>query len=188
MNIETKTIEKDEKYLRRISQEIDMEKEDYQSYINKLETYCTKNEVFAMAAVQIGIPKRIIYLKNTKEEKIGDKTHNERQILINPEIISRKGHTEYWEACASCLDNFGLVDRPYELTIKYFDENREPQTKTFQGFETTVLSHELDHLDGILHIDIAKELYQMDREQRKEFRKTHPYKIISKTCPFPKKS
>ena len=47
-----------------------------------------------------------------------------------------------------------------------------------------MLSHELDHLDGILHMDVAKELLVMPKEERKEFRKEHPYKVISKTCEY----
>lgn len=54
----------------------------------------------------------------------------------------------------------------------------------FEGFEATVLSHELDHLDGILHMDIAERVLNMPKEKRKEFRKQHPYEIISKTCDY----
>ena len=51
----------------------------------------------------------------------------------------------------------------------------------FIGFESTVLSHEMDHLDGILHMDKAEELLVMTKEERKEFRKTHGYEIISQS-------
>ena len=51
----------------------------------------------------------------------------------------------------------------------------------FEGFESTVLSHEIDHLDGILHVDIAEKVLVMTLEERKEYRKKHNYKIISKT-------
>ncbi len=58
----------------------------------------------------------------------------------------------------------------------------------FEGFESTVLSHELDHLDGILHMDIAEEILNMPKDERKEFRKEHPYEIISKTCNYDSKT
>ena len=51
---------------------------------------------------------------------------------------------------------------------------------TFEGFESTVLSHEMDHLDGILHIDIVEEVLQMPAEERKLWRQSHGYKIYSK--------
>ena len=56
--------------------------------------------------------------------------------------------------------------------------------EAFEGFESTVLSHEMDHLDGILHMDIADEVLIMTTEERKEFRKTHEYNIISKKGNF----
>ena len=83
----------------------------------------------------------------------------------------------------------GLVVRPYEMVVKYYDINGLEHEEKFEGFEATVLSHELDHLDGILHMDIAEEVIRMDAEHRKEFRKDHPYEIISKTCEYdPKKN
>ena len=104
--------------------------------------------------------------------------------MINPTKKEELGLTNYWEACASCNDNTGLVDRPYQITINYLDENQKEQEKTYKGFQATVISHELDHLEGILHIDIAKEIKQLNKEERKELRKEFPYKIINKTSKY----
>ena len=110
-----------------------------------------------------------------------EKNYNESRILINPVIIDRQGLTEYWEACASCLDNCGRVLRPYKINVKYFDIQGKKHSDIFEGFESTVLSHEMDHLDGILHIDIAEEVLEMSKEERKKWRQTYEYKIFSKT-------
>ncbi len=183
--MERKTIENDEEYLRQISKEVSFEDEALNADIETIKQFCQETECFALAAVQIGIPKRIVCLKNTTlDVPIEDVNYNESKILINPEIISRKGKTEYWEACLSCLDNMGLVVRPYEIVVHYFDVNGGEHEDKFEGFEATVLSHEIDHLDGILHMDIAKQILVMPKEERKEFRKEHPYKIISKTCEY----
>lgn len=160
------TINDNEAYLRQRSLEVtnlDIDKMD--AWLNTLENYCKEHEVMAMAAVQLGIPKRIIYLKNTNIDLINrlqtddvseeEKQFNESRILINPEIIKREGLTQYWEACASCLDNVGKVKRPYKIYIKYFGIDGKLYEDIFEGFESTVLSHEMDHLDGILHMDIA---------------------------------
>ena len=185
--MERKTIEKDEEYLRQISKEVSFEDKSLNDDIKLLEKFCQETECFALAAVQIGIPKRIVYLKNTSlDVPLEDVRYNESRVLINPSIISRKGKTRYWEACLSCLDNMGLVIRPYEITVHYYDVNGIEHEKKFEGFESTVLSHELDHLDGILHMDVAEKVIIMPREKRKEFRKKHPYKIISKTCKYDK--
>ena len=187
MEIIRKTIENDEEYLRQISSEISFDDKSYLDEIKLLERFCNETECFALAAVQIGIPKRIVYLKNTKlDVPLDNINYNESKVLINPVILSRKGKTKYWEACLSCLDNMGLVIRPYEMAVKYYDINGLEHEEKFEWFESTVLSHELDHLDEILHMDIAEKVIRMNREQRKEFRKDHPYEIISKTCEYEK--
>lgn len=185
MNLKRKTIENDEEYLRQISEEVSFEDDSYKEEIKLLEEFCNQTECFALAAIQIGIPKRIVYLKNTKlDVPLDDINYNESKVLINPKIISRKGKTKFWEACLSCLDNTGLVVRPYEIIVNYYDINGLEHEEKFEGFESTVLSHELDHLDGILHMDVAEEVLQMNAEERKIFRETHPYEIISKDCEY----
>ena len=99
-------------------------------------------------------------------------------------IKKREGLTQYWEACASCLDNMGLVLRPYKIEIEYLDINGNKKEMIFEGFPATVFSHEYDHLDGILHMDKALEVLVMEKEERKEFRKEHPYEVFSKDGEF----
>ena len=190
--IKTITIKESESLLRTISKEVIFPDSELKNNITLLEQYFNNNDTtLALAAIQLGIPKRLIYLKNTNldlinrknknEETEEDKNYNESRILINPKVITKEGLTEYWEACASCLDNLGKVKRPYKIVVEYYDINENKHIETFTGFESTVLSHELDHLDGILHIDIAEELLVMTPEERKVFRQTHNYNILSKT-------
>ena len=185
------TINDNEKFLRQISVPVDILNDNNLSKnIAVLDSFCRENDVMAMAAVQLGIPKRIIYLKNTNLEIIrkmqvnlqseDERKYNESRILINPVIINRIGLTEYWEACASCLDNCGKVLRPYIIELEYYDKDGKQHLEKFEGFESTVLSHELDHLDGILHMDVAEEVLVMSREERKMWRQTHDYNIYSK--------
>ncbi len=194
-NLKSITILDNKPFLRQISKNVDIKNaKELQNDIAILEEYCKANEVMAMAAVQLGIPKRIIYLKITNLEIIEKKqtdsatkdeeNYNEARILINPVIIEKEGLTTYWEACASCLENTGLVERPYKIKLEYYDIHGNKKADTFEGFESTVLSHEMDHLDGILHIDIAKEIRVMTVEERKIFRQTHGYNIIKKTGDF----
>ena len=191
------TIEDNESWLRQVSTLVDIHNdEDLKDNIKILEQYCLENEVMAMAAIQLGIPKRLVYLKNTNLEIINkiqtdsiteeEKNYNEARILINPVIIKREGLTEYWENCASCLDNCGLVFRPYKIDLEYYDICGEKHLDVFEGFESTVLSHELDHLDGILHMDIAEQIINMPREERKKWRQEHGYKIYCKLGDYDK--
>lgn len=175
-----KTIANDLEYLIQISKEISFDDIDLKNDIKKLSDFCKEYECMAMAAIQIGIPKRLIYIKNTDLNNLYDKNHNEEIIMINPRIIFKAGKTKYWEACASCLDNMGLVERPYKITVEYYDVSGNRCKEDIEGFKTTVICHEIDHLDGILHMDIAKKVLQMNKDERKKYRETHPYEIISK--------
>lgn len=190
------TINDNEEFLRQISKDVDLNDKDLLNDIKILEEYCKENRVMAMAAVQLGIPKRLVYLKNTNLDIINkmqenaeteeDRDYNEARILINPVVKMREGLTEYWEACASCLNNTGLVKRPYKILVDYVDLNGKSHEDTFEGFESTVLSHELDHLDGILHIDIAEKILILNVEERKKLRQKEGYKILTKTGDYNK--
>ncbi len=190
MKIKAITIKDNEKYLRQVSVNVNLNDKNLKNDINVLAEFCKENRVMAMAAVQLGIPKRLVYIKNTNLDIINkmqkneatakEENYNEARVLINPVIIERYGLTEYWEACASCMNFMGHVKRPYKILVEYFDIDGVKHIETFEKFESTVLSHEMDHLDGILHMDIADEVLEMSEEERKLFRQSHPYNIISK--------
>lgn len=183
------TIKDNEEYLRQISKEVSINDPEIYNNLVVLQDYCTQNDVMAMAAIQLGIPKRIVYLKNTnleilnkmvtKEGKEETRNYNEERILINPRIISKEGLTIYWEACASCIGYVGKVKRPYRIKVKYLDIDGNEHEDYFEGFETTVLCHEIDHLDGILHMDIAEEVLEATKEERIALRKRDGYQILS---------
>lgn len=186
-----KTIKNDLEYLRQISKEVNFNDSKLLDDIEVLTKFCKENEVLAMAAVQLGIPKRIIYLKNTnldivnkdqQPDAVVDLDYDEQTIMINPIITKRIGLTTYWEACASCLNNVGLVKRPYIIEMEYYDLEQNKHTKTFEGFPSTVISHEYDHLNGILHIDIADKILDLEAEERKKLRLQpgQGYEIVSK--------
>lgn len=180
--MERVTIENNLDFLRQVSTDVDFDKDNYMEYINKLKEYCFEHVVYAMAPVQIGIPKRLIYMKNTKPEMENneDSTYDEAKVYINPVITKRIGKTKFLEGCESCLDLVGVVERPYKLEIEYFDSLGNKKCETLEGFEATVFSHEFDHLNGVLHIDIAEEVLEMSYEEKKKYRSEHPYEIISK--------
>ena len=167
MQLDRKTIENDEDYLRQISTSVDFEKDDYLEYIEALKEYCRNNAVYALAPVQIGIPKRMIYFRNTTPD-------------MTPVIITAKGHTRFIERCASCMDFVGTVDRPYSVEVEYYDVNGNKKHEVFEEFKSTVFCHKFDHLNGILHIDLADDVRQMTWEETKLYRDKHPYEVLSK--------
>jgi len=186
MKSEVKTIEHDYEFLKKKSEDVDFSKDDVNEIVGVLEDYCTNNLVFAMAANQLGFLKRVMFIKHADEEVANqeDITRNDRIIMINPVIKQATGSTLYWEACVSCKNLAGLVNRAYQLTIAYYDEFGKMQETVFEGLKATVFQHEYDHLDGILHIEIAREVRELTVEERKVLREKEPYKIVSKEGPF----
>lgn len=95
------TIKDNEQYLRQISKKVDIHDKTILDDIKVLDEYCKANDVLAMAAIQLGIPKRIVYLKKTNLDIINkeqidiateeEKNYNECRVLINPVVIKKKG-------------------------------------------------------------------------------------------------
>lgn len=180
--IKEKTIENDLEYLRQVSKPVDFKRDNVKEIAGELKDFSATHSLsMALAAVQLGIPLRMLYLKKLDDTRMDDDDYDENRILINPCILKAEGETLYWEACASCGDLTGLVSRPYKITLKYQDEDGDEHIEDFEGLAATVVSHELDHFEGILHIDIAKEVHSYTPEERRILRKREPYKIIRKT-------
>ena len=182
-----KKIDNDLDYLKQISSDVILPDEELENDILLLKEFSKETGCLAMAAVQLGIPKRLIYVRNTNLDDLENRSLDEEVVLINPKIINMTGHVRYWEACASCLDNMGLVDRPYQIEVEYYNGIGEKLIRTFTDFEAVVFAHEYDHLDGILHMDRAIQIYNLPQDKRKEFREilpNHGYEIISKNGEF----
>ncbi len=179
------TIENNEKYLRHVSSDVDFNIDEYKKEIEDLRTYCLNSECYALAPIQIGIPKRIIFIRNTSSDmsKNNDKNYSEEILYINPTIKRMYGHTKFLEGCGSCKysnGNYvvGVVDRPYKIDVEYFDISGNKHSKIIEGFESTIFCHEYDHLNGILHMDRIDESFLMTLDQMKEYRTANPYLVL----------
>jgi peptide deformylase len=94
----------------------------------------------AIAAPQLGIMKRLIYMNIDKPV-----------VFINPELVDLSEDLfELWDDCMSFPNLLVKVKRHCSLTIKYLDENWEPQVWKMEGALSELLQHEYDHLNGIL--------------------------------------
>ncbi len=107
-----------------------------------------------LAAVQIGILKRLIVIDVSKDNEKKSPLY-----LINPEIISKSKKTSiYEEGCLSLPGHFAEIERPAECTVKYIDYYGKKKEMTATGLLSTCIQHEVDHLNGVLFIDYLSKL------------------------------
>ena len=98
-----------------------------------------------LAAPQVGVLKRVVVID------IDD--GNGPYVLINPEIIKEKGEQEVEEGCLSFPNKFGKIIRPAEVTVKAWDIDGKEYKIKAKELLAQAISHEVDHLDGILFVD-----------------------------------
>jgi len=107
-----------------------------------------------LAAIQIGVPKRIIVMDISRDE---DK--KKPMYFVNP-IIKKKDEmkAKYEEGCLSVPDQFAEIERPNACEVEYLDYNGKKQLLKADGLLATCIQHEMDHLEGILFIDYLSKL------------------------------
>ena len=107
-----------------------------------------------LAAIQIGVPKRIIVLDISK-----DPEKKEPMYFVNPVIVSTsKNNITYEEGCLSVPGQFAEIDRADRCHVKYLDYNGNHKELKSEGLLATCIQHEIDHLEGILFIDYLSNL------------------------------
>ena len=117
-----------------------------------------------LAAIQIGVPKRVIVLDigwRDKSEIQNDKIEERRNPMyfVNPEIIEKSlNNSTYEEGCLSVPGQFAEINRPDKCHVKYLDYYGQPKEIKAEGMLATCIQHEIDHLEGILFIDYLSKL------------------------------
>ena len=137
--------EEGDEILKKKSRKVEEINEKIQELIDDmLETMYKANGV-GLAAVQVGVLKQVIVID------IDD--GNGPLVLINPKIIKEKGLQEVEEGCLSFPNKFAKVERPAEIVIEAID--REGYTIKVKAKEllAQAISHEIDHLNGIVFVD-----------------------------------
>ena len=153
MTIRTIITEPD-KLLRQVSKPVSkVEKKEQDLMKDMLETMYAANGI-GLAAIQVGIPQRIIVMDICKE-----KNKKEPRFFVNP-IIKNKDpfKATYEEGCLSVPNQFAEVDRPSKCEVEYLDYNGNKQLLKAEGLLATCIQHEMDHLEGILFIDYLSKL------------------------------
>ena len=142
------------KILRQISNPVEkVGQEEQQLMDDMLETMYSANGI-GLAAIQIGIPKRIIVMDITKNDN-----KKEPKFFVNP-VIKNKDilKATYEEGCLSVPNQFAEIDRPKKCEVEYLDYNGEKKILKAEGLLAICIQHEMDHLEGILFIDYLSKL------------------------------
>tara|TARA_B100001063_G_scaffold233282_1_gene249314 strand:- start:265 stop:783 length:519 start_codon:yes stop_codon:yes gene_type:complete len=142
------------KILRQVSNTVDkVGKEEQKLMDDMLETMYASNGI-GLAAIQIGIPKRIIVMDLSKDDN-----KKEPRYFVNP-VIKNKDNLKitYEEGCLSVPNQFAEIDRPKKCEVEYLDYNGDKKNIQAEGLLATCIQHEMDHLEGILFIDYLSKL------------------------------
>lgn len=120
----------------------------------------------AIAAPQVGSSLRLfvvagrVYIEEGEEEAQRHEVHPNR-VYINPEITrASRAKKDESEGCLSVRNMYGTVKRHERVTLKYIDEHGKPQIENATGLLGHIFQHEVDHLNGILFIDKARDLHE----------------------------
>ena len=134
--------------LRKKSKQVEKVDERIKNIIKDMFDTMYKYDGVGLSAPQIGILRRIIVV-DTREK-------DEKFAIINPEIEKVEGKKEYTEGCLSFPDVYGTVERPKKAIIRGLDENGKSIRIKAEDILAEAILHEIDHLNGILFIDMVK--------------------------------
>ena len=107
-----------------------------------------------VAAPQIGISRRLIVMDPTKDEE-----ENQPLAMVNPKLLERSDTLRvHEEGCLSIPDFTAEIERPAKARVAFIDREGKPREMELEGIWSTLVQHEIDHLNGILFIDYLSRL------------------------------
>ena len=153
MSVKTILIEPDKK-LRQVSKPVEEVGEEEKKLMNDMLDTMYAAPGIGLAAIQIGVPKRIIVMDISREQN-----KKEPMYFVNP-VIKNKNleKATYEEGCLSVPDQFAEIERPNTCEVEYLDYEGKKQLLKADGLLATCIQHEMDHLEGILFIDYLSRL------------------------------
>ena len=140
--------------LRKKSSPVEEVNNDLRKLLNDMLETMYEAPGIGLAAVQVGILKRLIVIDISK-----NKEKKEPLFLINPKLTFKSKNTSvYEEGCLSLPGHFAEIERPAECHLTFIDYSGKEKNLKAQGLLATCIQHEIDHLDGVLFIDYLSKL------------------------------
>ena len=145
------------KLLRQVSISVEKVGKEEQILMDDMLETMYEAKGIGLAAIQVGVPKRIIVMDIGKDNK-----EKKPMYFVNPIIKNKNSeHSTYEEGCLSVPNQFAEVDRPSTCEIEFLDYNGDKKLLKATGLLATCIQHEMDHLEGILFIDYLSKLKKM---------------------------
>jgi peptide deformylase len=143
-----------DKRLRQVSDPVKAVDAEVRALVDDMFETMYKAPGVGLAAIQVGVPKRIVTVDTAKKDEPEDP-----QVFINPEIVwSSDDKSTYEEGCLSIPEYYEEVERPTQVKVRFMDLDGKTQEVEANGLLATVLQHEIDHTNGILFIDHISKL------------------------------
>ncbi|TAL34304.1 peptide deformylase [Phenylobacterium sp.] len=144
--------------LKQVSQPVDKVDDELRALMDDMLETMYDAPGIGLAAVQIGVPKRVIVMDLSREGE-----EKAPQYFVNPEIVWKSEETApYEEGCLSVPEIYDEVERPARVKLRYLNYQGEQVEEDAEGLYAVCIQHEMDHLEGVLFIDY---LSRLKREQ-----------------------
>ncbi len=148
--------------LRKISEPVERVDSELLSLLDDMLETMYDAPGIGLAAIQIAIPRRVLVMDISRDDE-----EKQPLFLINPEIIRSSSEMRvHDEGCLSIPDHYAEIERPASVTVRYIDREGKQREEDFNDLLSTVVQHEIDHLDGKQFIDYISKL-KRDRIVRK---------------------
>lgn len=135
----------DDQILRKVSREVSVFDNRLEMLVEDMVETMYANNGIGLAAPQVGILRRIFVVDIQDGAGV--------RVMVNPRIIAAEGSQLYCEGCLSVPGRYGEVERPASLVLEAQDLKGEKYRLEADGLLAVCISHENDHLDGILFLD-----------------------------------
>ncbi len=163
--------------LKKVSEAVKPEElnDDLRKFMDDLLETMYDSNGLGLAAVQVGVQKRILVMDIAQGSIRYDGTHHpdaepDPLFLINPEIVWQSDNKfVFEEGCLSFPAQFAEVERPEKVRVKFFDYYGEEREMAFEKLAAVCVQHEIDHLNGIVfveHISKMKREYIMRKLEK----------------------
>ena len=147
-----------DEHLKKISDIVVEINEEIRELIQDLKDTLSTVEGVGLAAPQIAVNKRVILIDVTPD-------NTSPIILINPKVVKASNETDRdYEGCLSYVGYEGLVERPVKMVVEALNEEGKLIKYEVEDFMARVFCHEMDHLEGILYMEKAGEMYELVEE------------------------